>query len=101
MVDANADSGWKSWAVRAYYFLGATYYLYQWLIYAGGVGLVTAAVTGFFSSYDNIAMVAGGLSAVALITGLVLLIATFRKRYRGSNRAGPANLHRTISGVSA
>ena len=85
MSGSVGEGGWKSWPVRGYYILGATYYLYQWLIYAGGIGIATAAVAGFFSSYDYLAMAFGGLSAIAFVIGIVLLIATFRKRYKGSN----------------
>lgn len=78
-------SHWATFGVRLYYFLGFSYYVYQWFLYAGGVGLIAAAFAYALGSPALWLIVAVIASILSLIFGLTIFFLSVRKRYKSAN----------------
>lgn len=78
--------GWRALGMHAYYLLGATYYLYHWLIIAGVGGLTAAGIIQYANANLKITItIIVAISALFLLSGIALLILNFRRRYRSAN----------------
>jgi hypothetical protein len=80
-----SGSRWVSWGVRLYYALGFSYYIYQWILVGGGVGLLLSAGTYVYGSPILYPAIAGVISLSLLIAGLIIFVVNLRKRYKGAN----------------
>jgi hypothetical protein len=78
-------SRWASWGVRLYYALGFSYYVYQWFLVGGGVGLLLSIASYTYGSGILYTALIAGISIGLVALGAVIFVVNLRKRYKGSN----------------
>lgn len=94
-----SKSKWANSGVWLYYVIGFSYYVYQWFIIGGGVGLLASLVGGYFATGAFWPMIVGGiglLSVVLLAVGLGIAFSNWRKRYKNINAGVKILSSRTV-----
>lgn len=76
---------WVTVGAHLYYWMGAAYYAYHWLIIAGGLGILATALGTYFLSWTGLWWAVGALSVVTLGAGLLVYFYNWRARYRNIN----------------
>ena len=76
---------WANFGVKLYYLIGFFYYVYAWFIIGGGLGVIASLVGSYTIGPNFWWFVAGACSLIALVIGLGISFANWRKRYKSVN----------------